>query len=84
VAILYGYCAKARQADLHLPMRVRLIWPLLGHEPVNLPGVRLTRVRYAPIADQIPRRSDLTLRANKRNFARRKSSEFFRRRTTVK
>jgi hypothetical protein len=23
VAILYGYCAKARQADLHLPMRVR-------------------------------------------------------------
>jgi hypothetical protein len=35
----------------------------LGREPINLPGVRLTRVRYAPIADQIPRRSDLTLRA---------------------
>jgi hypothetical protein len=44
----------------------------------------LRHISTLPIADQIPRRSDLTLRANKRNFARRKSSEFFRRRTTVK
>ena len=36
----------------------------LGREPINLPGGRLARLRYTPIADQIPHRSELTLRAN--------------------
>src|ERR1700730_6167059 len=36
-----------------------LAWP--GREPINLPGGLFARVRYAPIADQIPHRSELTL-----------------------
>jgi hypothetical protein len=36
-----------------------LAWP--GREPINLPGGQFVRVRYAPIADQIPHRSELTL-----------------------
>jgi hypothetical protein len=36
-----------------------LAWP--GREPINLPGGQFARVRYAPIPDQIPHRSELTL-----------------------
>src|ERR1700738_5328826 len=36
-----------------------LAWP--GREPINLPGGQFARVRYAPIAHQIPHRSELTL-----------------------
>src|ERR1700730_7646086 len=41
-----------------------LAWP--GREPINLPGGLFARVRYAPIADQIPHRSELTLCARRR------------------
>ena len=32
----------------------------LGREPINLPGGRLARLRYTPIADQIPHRTEMT------------------------
>jgi hypothetical protein len=32
----------------------------LGREPINLPGGPLAKVRYAPIANQIPQRSEMT------------------------
>jgi hypothetical protein len=33
---------------------------VLGREPINLQGVRLARVRYAPDSDQIPRRREMS------------------------
>jgi hypothetical protein len=39
----------------------------LGREPVNLPGERLARVRYAQIADVLLQSSETTLCAKKRD-----------------
>jgi hypothetical protein len=39
---------------------------ILGREPINLPGGRLARVRYAPIADVLLRSNETTLCAMKR------------------
>jgi len=41
-----------------------LAW--LGREPKNLPSGQFASVRYAPIGDQIPHRSELTLCAKTR------------------
>ncbi len=49
--------------------RVHLIAPSpsLGREPINLQGVRLARVRYAPDSDETPQRSEMSRWANKRH-----------------
>src|SRR6266576_3581395 len=53
----------------NLPLFTRLYRALawLGREHINLPGGQFARVRYAPIADQIPHRSELTLCATALN-----------------
>ena len=40
----------------------------LGREPINLQGFRLARVRYSPDSDQIPQRSVMSGRANRRHL----------------
>jgi hypothetical protein len=48
----------------------------LGREPINLPGGRLARLRYIPIADQIPLRSEMTRGANSGLMQCSKSQHF--------
>jgi hypothetical protein len=52
--------SKASLATHAVCMAVQGVWLWLGRELINLRDGELTRVRYPPIADLLPRSSEMT------------------------